>query len=173
MRGKWAQGIVPRNFVWVIKDQLAVCERLGGYGDSHRRVRRQEEIIWVKQQGFSCVVSLLVSPHNLHAYDEGELPWWHEPFPPATDPSEVLGRLYPELRRRLAAGERLLVHADEISDRLQGAMGGYLCYAGLVPEPPRVIAIMEHLMQRPMGPPGRELVAAAARLADGGGSPGG
>ncbi|MEY2406052.1 MAG: hypothetical protein QOG39_968, partial [Acidimicrobiaceae bacterium] len=27
MKGKWAQGIQPRNFAWVIKDKLAVCER--------------------------------------------------------------------------------------------------------------------------------------------------
>ena len=59
MKGKWAAGIVPRNFAWVIKDQLAVCERLGGYGENHRKVRRQEEIIWVQQQGFARVISLL------------------------------------------------------------------------------------------------------------------
>ena len=34
MKGKWAQGITPRNFVWVLKDRLAVCERPG-------RLRRQ------------------------------------------------------------------------------------------------------------------------------------
>ena len=37
MKGKWAQGIKPRNFAWVITDQLAVCERPGGYGANHRR----------------------------------------------------------------------------------------------------------------------------------------
>ena len=58
MKGKWAQGIEPRNFHWVIKDQLAVCERPGGYGANHRRVRRQEEIIWIREQGFTCVISL-------------------------------------------------------------------------------------------------------------------
>ena len=70
MKGKWAQGIQPRNFAWVIKDKLAVCERPGGYGANHRRVRRQEEIIWIREQGFTCVVSLIPSPHNLHNYDE-------------------------------------------------------------------------------------------------------
>ena len=29
LRGKWAQGIQPRNFAWIIKDHLAVCERPG------------------------------------------------------------------------------------------------------------------------------------------------
>ena len=55
MKGKWAQGIQPRNFAWIMKDQLAVCERPGGYGANHRRVRRQEEIIWIREQGFTCV----------------------------------------------------------------------------------------------------------------------
>ena len=45
LRGKWALGIQPRNFTWIIKDRLAICERPGGYGVNHRRVRRQEEII--------------------------------------------------------------------------------------------------------------------------------
>ena len=49
LRGKWALGITPRNFTWVIKDCLAICERPGGYGDNHRRVRRQEEIIWLRE----------------------------------------------------------------------------------------------------------------------------
>ena len=31
VKGKWAQGIEPRNFAWIIKDQLAVSERPGGY----------------------------------------------------------------------------------------------------------------------------------------------
>ena len=48
-KGKWAAGITPRNFCWVVRDRLAVCERPGGYGANHRRVRRQEEIIWLRE----------------------------------------------------------------------------------------------------------------------------
>jgi len=44
-KGKWAQGIQPRHFNWVIQDRLAICERPGGFGQNHRKVRRQEEII--------------------------------------------------------------------------------------------------------------------------------
>src|SRR5206468_2886211 len=39
VKGKWAQGISPRNFAWVIKDRLAVSERPGGYARTHGRVR--------------------------------------------------------------------------------------------------------------------------------------
>jgi hypothetical protein len=87
VKGKWAAGIPPRNFTWVIKDRLAVSERPGGFAPNHRRVRRQEEIIWLRVQGFTRVVSLLPSPHNLAAYDDEELAWAHYPLSPTTDPT--------------------------------------------------------------------------------------
>src|SRR5215210_2745814 len=59
LRGKWALGITPRNFTWIMKDKLAMCERPGGYGDNHRRVRRQEEIIWLRENGFGCLVRIM------------------------------------------------------------------------------------------------------------------
>lgn len=163
MKGKWAKGMPPRHFTWVIRDQLAVCERLGGYGANHRRVRRQEEILWVKGQGFSRVVSLLSSPHNLHAYDEADLPWRHVPFGEYDGPG-VLADFYVDLRAELRGGDRILVHQDEVGDRVQGILAGYLVHAGLVPETERAIAILERLLERPMGPAGRELVTVAAEL---------
>ena len=99
-KGKWAQGITPRNFHWVITDRLAVCERPGGYGESHRKVRRQEEIIWIREQGFHHVVSLSASPHNLHNYDELGVAWLHRPFPRNDDlPPLIRHRTSPGLAR--------------------------------------------------------------------------
>ena len=164
MKGKWAAGIVPRNFAWVIKDQLAVCERLGGYGENHRKVRRQEEIIWVQQQGFARVISLLPSPHNLHAYEELGMPYLHYPFGKHEDVAGALVPFWRDLRTQLAAGDKVIVHHDELGDRLEGAMAGYLVFVGLVPEEPRAVAIVEHVLQRQMGPAGREIVAVAARV---------
>ena len=63
MKGKWAAGIPPRNFTWIIRDHLAVSERPGGFGVNHRRVRRTEEIIWLRVQGFGRVISLLPDWH--------------------------------------------------------------------------------------------------------------
>ena len=80
MRGKWALGITPRHFTWILKDKLAICERPGGYGDNHRRVRRQEEIIWIRENGFGCVISIIPAPHNLHNYEELSLPYRHRPY---------------------------------------------------------------------------------------------
>ena len=164
MKGKWAQGIVPRHFAWIIKDRLAVSERPGGYGQNHRRVRRQEEIIWIREQGFTRVISLLGSPHNLHAYEELGVEYLHLPFTTTEDTRSVLANLYAELRDQLAAGDRLLVHQDDLGDRLMGTMAGYLVHTEMVPEGPRAIAIVEHIVHRQMGPAGRELVGLAATL---------
>ena len=100
LRGKWALGITPRNFTWILKDKLAICERPGGVGDSHRRVRRQEEIIWLRENGFGCVISIIVAPHNLHNYDELQLPYRHRPFN-AEHTDQYLTALYTEIRELL------------------------------------------------------------------------
>ena len=47
LRGRWAQGLEPRVFCWIIKDRLAASERPGGFARNHRKVRRQEELIWL------------------------------------------------------------------------------------------------------------------------------
>lgn len=162
MKGKWARGIEPRYFAWIIKDQLAVSERPGGYARNHRRVRRQEEILWIRSEGFTRVVSLLVSPHNLHAYDELGVVWSHLPFGPHDDPRTFLPDIYKQLQAWLAAGERLLVHQEELGDRLMGVVAGYLRWSEMLPSSPQAIAIVEQILHRQMGPAGRELVAIAA-----------
>ena len=164
LKGKWAQGIQPRNFAWVIKDKLAVCERPGGYGANHRRVRRQEEIIWIREQGFTCVVSLIPSPHNLHNYDELGVAWRHRPFPAADDPQRFLSTFLPELRQMLADGAKVVVHGDELGDRVSGVMAGFLLWSGMIDSGPRAITITERIVQRQMGPPAREMVTMAAQL---------
>ena len=82
LRGRWAQGLQPRYFTWVIKDRLGAGERPGGFARNHRKVRRQEELIWLSVHGFTHIVSLLDSPHNLHAYDEAGLAYVHVPLGP-------------------------------------------------------------------------------------------
>ncbi len=164
MKGKWAAGIEPRNFSWIIKGQLAVSERPGGYARNHRRVRRREEIIWLREQGFTRLVSLLASPHNLHAYDELGVAWSHVLFGPQDDPRQVLPDLYRSVQQWLAAGDRILLHQEELSDRVMGVAAGYLLWAGLIKEGPQAIAVVEHIVQRQMGPGGRELVALSPTL---------
>jgi hypothetical protein len=164
MRGKWAAGISPRYFTWVIKDRIAISERPGGYSRNHRRVRRQEEVIWLREQGFDRVISLLASPHNLYAYDELGVKWAHYPFPPHADAHEVLPEIFNHLRDGLNGGERVLVHMEELGDRLMGIMAAFLLWNGMLPSAPQAIAIVEQMVQRQMGPPGRELVAIVPEL---------
>jgi hypothetical protein len=163
-RGKWAKGIPPRFFAWIIKDRLAISERPGGYARNHRKVRRHEEILWLRSEGFTRVVSLLPSPHNLHAYDELEMTWSHVPLGPHDDPAHVLPELYGQIRDWLGAGERVLVHQEELNDRLMGVVAGYLRWSGMVPSSPQTVAVVERILHRQMGPAGRELVALAPEL---------
>jgi hypothetical protein len=164
MRGRWAAGIVPRNFAWIIKDRLAVSERPGGQAPYHRRVRRQEEILWLRAQHFTRVVSLLGSNHNLHAYDELGMTASHFPIGPQADLEAVLAELYPALHAWLRAGERVLLHQEELGDRLAGVIAGFLCWSRLLPEPPRAITAAEQLMRRQLGAAGRTVVAVAVTL---------
>lgn len=164
MRGKWAAGIPPRNFAWIIRDRLAVSERPGGFAPSHRRVRRQEEIIWLRVQGFTRVVSLLPSPHNLAAYEDEELAYAHYPLPPAADPRGILADCYQDLERSLAEGLRILVHQDELSDRVTGVVAGFLVWSGRLPSVPQAVALVENLIGHQMGSTGRELVVTAGGM---------
>ncbi len=171
MKGRWAAGIAPRNFAWVIRDALAVSERPGGYARNHRSVRRQEEIVWLKVNGFTRAVSLLGSTHNLHAYEEMELDWAHIPFGPCTEPKLVLPSLYTQLDDWLAEGERVLVHQEELGDRVMGAIAGYLIWARKLASPAQAVTVVERLLRRQMGPEGRALVALARELNRPPGSP--
>jgi hypothetical protein len=164
-KGKWAQGIEPRHFDWIIQDQLAICERPGGFGASHRKVRRQEEIIWIREQGFDLVISVSPAPHNLHNYDELGVRWRQWPFPVTDEVSRYLSESYPELRRMLTDKRKLLLHQDEVSERLLGFLAGYLVYTGMVPEAPKAITLIERITGRQLGADGRYLVAEALRLA--------
>ena len=164
MKGKWAAGIPPRNFTWVIKDSLAMSERPGGFAPNHRRVRRQEEIIWLQMQGFTRVLSLLPSTHNLQAYEERSLEFEHFPLPPVGDVRSVLLDIYRDLQGRMNDGERLLVHQDELGDRVIGTLAGYLLWSDRIPNGPQAITVLEHMAGHPMGPTGRELVAFAADI---------
>jgi hypothetical protein len=167
LKGKWAQGIQPRNFAWVMKGKFAVCERPGGYGANHRRVRRQEEIIWIREQGFTCVVSIIPAPHNLHNYTELDVTWRHRPFGVHDDPGPFLRDLFTELRQMIADGEKVLLHGEELGDRISGIIAGYIVWTGMVPDGPEATSLVERLVHRQIGPTGRELVGVALELDSG------
>ena len=166
MKGKWAQGHqAPQLRLGHQGPARACASGPGGYGANHRRVRRQEEIIWIREQGFGCVISLIPSPHNLHNYDE-------------------LGRHLapPPVRRRRRRRRRTSARCTPRSRSCWPGDQGAACTArssatgSAGPWPatcsgpawsttgPQAISIIEQITHRQLGPVGRELVAVAASL---------
>ena len=163
LRGRWALGITPRNFTWILKDKLAICERPGGYGENHRRVRRQEEIIWIRENGFGCVISIIPAPHNLHNYDELGV---HVAAPAVQRrrARAVVAGFYRELNELLRAGVKVIVHGEEVGDRIVGIMGGYIRWAGLVDDDTQAITVTERLAGRQLDPFARNVILLAPKL---------
>ncbi|MFZ9627949.1 MAG: hypothetical protein ACO3C1_01205 [Ilumatobacteraceae bacterium] len=161
LRGKWALGITPRDFTWFMTDKLAVCERPGGYGDNHRRVRRQEEIIWLRENGFGCVISIIPAPHNLHNYDELGMPYLHRPFTGVDDVHGWLRSFYTELHTMLEGGTKVVVHNESVDDRLVGILGGYIRWSRMVDDANQCIMVTERIAKRQLDPFARELILQA------------
>ncbi len=160
LRGRWAQGLEPRFFCWIVRDRLAASERPGGFARSHRKIRRQEELIWLGQNGFTRVISLLDSPHNLQAYDEAGIPYEHVPLGRHDELADRLPLVYEAIARRIdVPTEKVLLHNEEFGDRLLGVIAGYLMYSGLMDEGPHAIVEAERLAGRELGATGREIVA--------------
>lgn len=164
MKGKWAAGIAPRGFTWVIRDRLAISERPGGFASTHRRVRRKEELIWLRNQGFNKIISLMGSPHNFAAYDEHKLPFSNHPVGIGPDPKVELAELFDDIDSSLNEGMRILIHQEELGDRMMGTVAGYLVWSGRLASEHQAIALMEHLIGHQMGSTGRELVVEAVAV---------
>jgi hypothetical protein len=123
-------------------------------------VRRHEEILWLREEGFDRIVSLLPSTHNLHAYEELEVVSSHLPFAADDDPRTALPPIFEALQRWLDNGERILLHREELGDEVMGVIAGYLLWSKRIESSSQAISVVEHLLHRQMGPPGRELLAA-------------
>lgn len=143
----------------MIQGRLAVCERIGGYGFQHRRVRREEEIVWMADKGFNAVLSLLSSNQNQQAYEAAGLRFIHVPIEGELEPEDV-----PEILAKFdeamdAPDATVLVHRDLIDDTVVGLLGGYLVHASLIED--RIIAtsVIQEIAGRPLGPEGRRLIS--------------
>lgn len=151
-------GLEPRAFKWVIAGRLAISERIGGYGFQHRRVRREEEIIWLAEQGVNTVVSLMSSNQNQAAYEGATLSFFHYSIDDDLDPADV-GKVFAVLDEAMSVpGASVLVHRELIGDLLVGLMGGYLVHSGLVKDPIVATSIIQEISGRPLGPEGRGLI---------------
>lgn len=151
-------GLEPRGFKWVIAGKLAVCERIGGHGFQHRRVRREEEIIWLTDQGINSVFSLLPGNQNQAAYEASGFTYANHPIVAEVEPEEAFD-IFGELEEMMRTeGASVLVHRDLIDDTVVGLLGGYLVHAGLIKDPIVATSIIQEITGRPLGPEGRRLI---------------
>jgi hypothetical protein len=111
----------PRSYAWIIPERLAVAERPGRGGRSHRRELRSREIAWWKDQGVTAVVSAMRTRHGLADYAEcGLAVRWH-PLRYAEDAPVALAGLAAAVRELLDAGEgAVLVCCDHANEWLAG-----------------------------------------------------
>jgi hypothetical protein len=150
-------GLEPRGFTWVIAKRLAVSERIGGYGFQHRRVRREEEIAWLKHAGITAVLSLLEGNQNLAAYHAAGMDAISEPLVDL-EPDTVrrVFRAMTELTSKRDAV--LLVHRDLVDDTVAGVLAGFLIHSGRVKDPIMATALVQEILKRPLGPEARAII---------------
>lgn len=142
----------------MIAGKLAVSERIGGHGFQHRRVRREEEILWLTDQGINSVFSLLPGNQNQAAYESAGFGYTNHPVPGELEPEEA-AQIFKELEETLSTdGASVLVHRDLIDDTIVGLLGGYLVHAGLIKDPIVATSIIQEITGRPLGPEGRRLI---------------
>ncbi len=159
MKGKWSAGIEPRSFTWVFKGALAISERPGGNTAVHRKVRRDEELLWLKQHGFTRILSILPPMASIDGYAEKGLAIAHYPLRGGAQQGVVLNACYEDLARCLDSKTTVLLHGDEVSDRLLGVLAGYLVWSKRAPSAATSVALIERLVKRSIGPDGRTLMA--------------
>jgi hypothetical protein len=162
VRGKWATGIEPRDFTWVFRGVLAVSERPGGSTLVHRQVRRNEELIWLRAHGVNRIVSILpevaTTPVGDHALTVA-----HYPLTDLAQADVLFAALFADLQSSAERGDVVLLHSDDVSDRLLGLIAAYISWSGKVESETLAIHAVERLFQRAIGPEGREMVRLTPR----------
>ena len=124
----------------------------------HRRVRRDDELLWLKHQGFGRVISILPNMQNLSAYFENGLTASHYALRGGPQQREVLEACFVDLANSMNNKTVVLLHSDEVSDRLLGVIAGYLVWSKRVPTTSQAIALVERVFKRSIGPDGRSVL---------------
>jgi hypothetical protein len=122
----------PLVYAWLIPGRVAVAERPGGGGRSHRRDRRAAEIAWWSAQGVTAVVSGMRSRHALDVYAAAG---WEVRWHPLREPGQAireLPRLLDAVAELLGAhAGAVLVHCDRPWEMLGAVDAGLRLHLGL------------------------------------------
>ena len=60
--------------------------------------------------------------------------------------------MYREIHELLRTGTKVIVHGEEVGDRIVGVMGGYIRWAGLIDDDTQAITVTERLAGRQLDP---------------------
>ena len=155
---KKSTGLEPRGFRWVITDRLAVSERVGGYGFQHRKVRREEEIVWLTDHGVNTIVVLLGPTQGASPYEASGMRLASLDVPPDIEPEDA--HVVYELLEDVMENDKavVLVHRDTIDDTLAGLLAGYLIHAALLDDPIVATDVIQRILGRAIGPEVRRLI---------------
>jgi hypothetical protein len=151
-------GLKPNEFYWVIQDKLALSECIGGRGMTPRKIRREEEVQWLKSQGINSIFSLLETDFNLTSYQEVGFRTYH--FPLSDDIQEnALQTIFSAIKEALDDPEiKLLIHKEYVDERIPGILAGYLIFSELLQDPVLARIILEEILARPLSPQAIELI---------------
>jgi hypothetical protein len=151
----------PRVYAWIVPGRLAVAERPGGGGRSHRRGLREVHQAWWRAKGVEGIVSGMRSRHGLAEYEaDGFQVRWH-PLRDAEGAALELPRLVAAARELMEGGGAVLVHVDRPNEWLAGLDAALRLDAGLAHTPEEALA-QAAADGLPVGDLARALVGAQA-----------
>ncbi len=114
-----AEPAAPRFYVWLRPGRLAIAERPGRGGRSHRKAVRDAEIAWWCAHGVTAVVSAMRSRHGLVEYALADLTLRWEPLVDLDSGPRRLAGLLDTVLELLEHGDgAVLVHADRANEWL-------------------------------------------------------
>jgi hypothetical protein len=161
MAKKDVPGLEPRGFRWVISGRLAVSDRIGGSGFQHRKVRREEEIKWLSDQGINTILSFLSPGQNRSAYDEAGFRFLNHTVDGMPEEPGEIEAIFAAMDEAVnEPGACVLIHRDSIDEAIAGLLAGYLVHSGMVADPIVATSLIQEILGRPLGPEGRRLIPA-------------
>lgn len=134
----------PRTYAWLVPGRLAVAERPGGGGRSHRITRREAELAWWRDQGVRAVASGMDTRHGLvEAALAGFAVRWF-PIPDDDGAPAALAALAAGVQELMAEVDgAVLVHVNRPGEWLAAVDAALRLRLGLARDVPEALAAVE------------------------------